>query len=76
MYDANEAGEAAPHTDFVSRKGAQRLFGAFASVAVDSQNFDTLTPTFAGREITIPRERLLGNVARLLGSDLYINARK
>ena len=76
MYDANTAGEAAPHTDFVSRRGARRLFGAFSSVAIERQNFDTLTPTLAGRELTIPRERLLGNVARLLGIDLYIHARK
>jgi SAM-dependent methyltransferase len=76
MYDANTVGEAAPHTDFVSRRGARRLFDSFSEVAVDSQNFDDLTPTLAGHEITIPRERLLGNVARLIGSDLYIHARK
>lgn len=76
MYDSNTAGEAAPHTDFVSRREARRLFGAFSNVRVESQNFDTLTPTVAGREVTVSRERLLGNVARLLGSDLYIHARK
>lgn len=76
MYDSNTAGEAAPHTDFVSRRGARKLFGAFSSVVVEAQNFDDLTPTLAGRELTIPRDRLLGNVARVLGSDLYIRARK
>jgi SAM-dependent methyltransferase len=76
MYDANTAGEAAPHIDFVSRRGARRLFGAFSSVTIQSQNFDALTPTLAGRTLTIPRERLLGNVARVLGLDLYIHARK
>jgi SAM-dependent methyltransferase len=76
MYDANTAGEAAPHTDFVSRRGVRRLFGAFSDVAVQSQNFDSLTPTLAGRELTIRREWLLGNVARVLGLDLYIHARK
>ena len=76
MYDSNAAGEAAPHTDFVSRRGARELFDAFSSVVVESQNFDDLTPTLVGHELTIPRERLLGNVARLLGSDLYIHARK
>ena len=30
MYDTNTAGEAAPHTDFVSRRGVRRLFGAFS----------------------------------------------
>ena len=76
MYDANTAGEAAPHTDFVSRRGVRRLFGAFSKVTIDTQNFDALTPTFRGRTAVIPRERLLGNVARVLGLDLYIHARK
>jgi SAM-dependent methyltransferase len=76
MYDANAAGEAAPHTDFVSRRDARQLFGAFSDVAIQNQNFDALTPTLAGREITIPREWLLGNVARVAGLDLYIHARK
>jgi ubiquinone/menaquinone biosynthesis C-methylase UbiE len=75
IYDTNAAGEAAPHTDYVSRRGIRRLFRTFSEVRVESQNFDTLTPTLGGREITIPRERLLGNVARLLGSDLYVHAR-
>jgi len=76
MYDANTAGEAAPHTDFVSRRGVRRLFGAFSDVAIQSQNFDSLTPTLAGRTVTIRREWLLGNVARVLGLDLYVHARK
>ena len=76
MYDANTAGEAAPHTDFVSRRDVRRLFNAFSDVAAESQNFDALTPTLAGRMLTIPRERLLDNVARVLGLDLYIHARK
>jgi ubiquinone/menaquinone biosynthesis C-methylase UbiE len=76
MYDANTAGEAAPHTDFVSRRGVRRLFGAFSNVTIDTQNFDALTRTFRGRTAVIPRERLLGNVARVLGLDLYIHARK
>jgi SAM-dependent methyltransferase len=76
MYDTNTAGEAAPHTDFVSRRDARRLFDAFSDLSIESQNFDALTPTFAGRQLMIPRERLLDNVARLLGTDLYIHARK
>lgn len=75
-YDSNTAGEAAPHTDFVSRRDVWRLFGAFSSVRIDVQNFEALSPTVAGRTIVIPRERLLGNVARFLGLDLYIHARK
>ena len=76
MYDANTTGEAAPHVDFVSRRDVRRLFGAFSNVAIQSQNFDALTPTLAGRTITIPRALLLGNVARVFGLDLYIHAHK
>jgi len=76
IYDANLAGEAAPHTDFVSRRDVRELFGDFSDVSVQSQNFDDLTPTFAGFEFEIERERLLGNLGRVLGLDLYIHARK
>jgi len=76
LYDTNTAGEAAPHTDFVSRRDARELFGAFSNVRVESQNFDALTPTVVGRTLTIPRKRLLGNLGRVLGLDLYIHARK
>jgi SAM-dependent methyltransferase len=68
MYDTNQAGEAAPHTDYVSRREVRRLFGDFAGVSIDARNFDPLP--------YIPRRRLLGNVDRLLGLDLYITARK
>jgi SAM-dependent methyltransferase len=76
MYDANAAGEAAPHTDFVSRRRVRELFGTFSDVEIQSQNFDALTPSLRGRTLTIPRERLLGNVGRVLGLDLYIRAQK
>jgi len=76
MYDANTAGEAAPHTDFVSRRDVRQLFSAFSSVTVQSQNFDSLTPSFRDHVLTVRRELLLGNIARVLGLDLYIHARK
>jgi len=83
LYDTNEAGEAAPHTDYVSRAAARKLFAAFASVSTELQNFDTLVINPVGlpfglqpRPIVIARERLLGNVARVLGLDFYIHARK
>ncbi|HZS30760.1 MAG TPA: class I SAM-dependent methyltransferase [Gaiellaceae bacterium] len=76
MYDANSAGEAAPHTDFVARREARRLFAAFASVSVQSQNSDPLVVPLGRRRVTIPRERLLPTLGRVLGLDLYIHARK
>jgi SAM-dependent methyltransferase len=70
-YDSNAAGDAAPHTDFVSRSDVRRhLFKRFSRVRIDVQNFDGYV-LFRGR-IVIARENLLGNVARILGTDLYI----
>ena len=68
MYDTNEAGESAPHVDYASKGDVRRMFGAFESVKIDIHNFDATR--------FIPRERLLGNVDRVLGLDLYITARK
>jgi hypothetical protein len=74
LYDTNESGEAAPHTDFVSRREVRQLLRDFATVRIEAQNFDTYV-LLRGR-LVIPRERLLDNVARVLGLDLYIWATK
>jgi ubiquinone/menaquinone biosynthesis C-methylase UbiE len=76
MYDQNTSGDSAPHTDYVSRRDVRRLFGSFSAVSIDAQNFAVRDRRLFGRRVTIPRERLLGNVARVLGLDLYIHARK
>ncbi len=65
-YDSNAAGEAAPHTDYVTPRQVRALFGQFAHVRIDRRNFDNLP--------YVPRKYLLGNVDRLLGLDLYIVA--
>lgn len=69
MYDADDSGEAAPHTDFVSRAEARRLFREFARTKIDVQNFDDYP-------LGIRREWFLGNLARVVGRDLYIVADK
>jgi SAM-dependent methyltransferase len=69
VYDAHDSGEAAPHTDFVSRSEVRRLFSDFASVRIDVQNFD-------GYRFGLRREWFLGNLARVVGLDLYIVADK
>jgi SAM-dependent methyltransferase len=74
MYDTNEVGEAAPHTDYTSVRVAKGLFGRFASVEIEKQNFDTFH-LLRGRLI-LRREWFLGNVAHVLGLDLYITATK
>jgi len=43
MYDVNSAAEAAPHTDFVSRRDVRRLFAAFSSVSIVLQNANRVT---------------------------------
>jgi SAM-dependent methyltransferase len=69
MYDAHETGEAAPHTDFVSRADVKRLFRDFSRLRIEVQNFD-------GFRFGIKRKWLLPNIARIAGLDLYIVADK
>jgi SAM-dependent methyltransferase len=73
-YDVDSSGQSAPQTELFSRDEALTLFAAFDDVRVDVQNFDTFQ--FARGRIVVPRERLLGNVARRCGLDLYVTARK
>ena len=70
LYDTNEAGEAAPHTDYVSRSDVRRLFAGFERVRVDARNFDN----YAFGPVRLPRELTLGNLGRVAGLDLYIVA--
>jgi SAM-dependent methyltransferase len=73
-YDTNESGEAAPHTDFTSRRGARRLLSAFSRVAIEAENLD---PVVVRQKLVCPREPLIeGPLARLFGLDLYITATK
>ena len=65
LYD----GAGTPHTDFVSKQEVRELFAAFSRVEIDVQNFD-------GFPYGIKREWFLGNIARIVGLDLYITADK
>jgi SAM-dependent methyltransferase len=69
VYDAHDSGEAAPHTDFVSKGEVRELFSDFDRVKIDVQNFD-------GYGYGIKREWFLSNLARVVGLDLYIVADK
>jgi SAM-dependent methyltransferase len=73
-YDSDLAGNAPPHTEFTSVLQARRLFAAFDDVRIERQNIDVLS--FARGRVVIPRERMLGNLGRLAGADLYITAHK
>jgi SAM-dependent methyltransferase len=71
-YDRNLAGDAAPHTEFVSRREVRHLFRRFRTLRIDAQNFDTYS-LLRGR-LVLSRERFLTNVGRVWGLDLYIVA--
>ena len=74
FYDKNTKGEAAPHTDYVSQAEVRRLFRAYRAVHIETQNCDPLVLP-RGR-VVVSRERLLNNLARVAGVDLYIIATK
>jgi len=73
-YDTNARGEPAPHTDYVTCRQAKRLFGMFSRVDVDIRNFDSYV--LIPRLWALRRERLLDNLGRIVGLDLYITAEK
>lgn len=72
-YDKNAKGEAAPYTEYVSRAEVRRLFKAYRTVRIESQNFDSLR--YKGKTL-VPRELLLNNLGRIMGVDLYVTATK
>jgi SAM-dependent methyltransferase len=74
LYDTNQAGVPAPHTDYVSHSEVRKLFKDFNQVRIDRQNCDPIV-WFGGR-LVISRERLLPTLGRALGLDLYIWATK
>lgn len=75
-YDANSEGSAAPATEFSSAGDVRRMFAGFSEVRIRRENFDDIVVRLAGRTLAIPRRPLLGNVARIAGSDLYVTATK
>lgn len=74
FYDKNAKGDAAPHTDYVSRSEVRTLFRRFRDVQIDSRNCDPIV--LPGGRIIASREQLLDNLARIAGLDLYITACK
>jgi len=74
LYDANELGEAAPHTEYVSKGDVRKLFASFRNVDVRARNFDGYS-MLRGR-LVLRREWFLGTIDRFLGLDLYVVAEK
>jgi SAM-dependent methyltransferase len=75
-YDANAEGTAAPATEFSSTRDVRRMFSAFADVGIKRENIDDMILRLGPKTLVIPRKAFLSNVARVVGSDLYITARK
>jgi SAM-dependent methyltransferase len=72
-YDVNTVGDAAPHTDFVSRRSLRYLCRQFSRFAAQSENIDNGTPF----EKAPPRRELLKTLwPRLCGLDIYATAVK
>ena len=67
-YDRRTSGEAAPVVEYTSKAEVMDLFRDFTDVRVRRENFDAIK--------RIPRERLLGKPAKMMGIDLYITATK
>ncbi len=68
QYDADQAGNAAPHTDFVARGDLKRMLSGFSSVKVEKRNIDVAR---------VPQARpvlLALHLDRLVGLDLYARA--
>ena len=72
-YDQNTDGEAAPEVALTSVGEVKEMLRSFASVSCTKRNADQLAPK--GIKL-IPRSWMAPTVGRLLGLDIYIEARK
>src|SRR5207253_502558 len=54
LYDTSSTGEAAPHTEYVTRREVRHLFDDFSRVRMEIRNFDAL---HLPRRVFIPREK-------------------
>jgi SAM-dependent methyltransferase len=72
-YDANAAGDAAPETVLLSIRRLRTMLHAFEDLTFAKQNCDPLS--WRGR-VLIDRDKLLATLGRVLGLDIYAEARK
>jgi SAM-dependent methyltransferase len=72
-YDHNGAGAAAPETVLLGTRQLRKMLNRFGHVVLQKQNAD---PIALKGKILISREKLLANLGRLLGLDIYIEAKK
>jgi ubiquinone/menaquinone biosynthesis C-methylase UbiE len=71
-YDTNSAGDAAPHTDFVTRRWLRTTLRdlGYSEMRVQARNWDDMY--VRGRHL--PRAAMLGTADRVAGLDLYVTA--
>ena len=71
-YDTNEAGEGAPHTDWISKKSMAVLCKDFSEVSYKVENMDATNGL-----IQISRKKLINSsIPQKVGLDLYVKATK
>lgn len=73
VYDANSDGLAAPETAFLSIKQLKKIFGQFSSVKFTKENFTDIP--YVRRYVSF-RKFWLPTLGRLMGDDIYIEAKK
>lgn len=71
-YDAGVDGEPAPETVFLSIKKLRQMLSSYQQVKLVKENFDDLIIF----NQFIPRRRLLSNLGKIAGLDIYISAQK
>lgn len=72
-YDANASGASAPETDFLSIRQLRGIFNKFSSVKFHKENCDEII--IRGKHV-FKRTSLLSSLGKLMGLDIYIEARK
>ena len=71
-YDSDYKGKPPPYTEYLSRHQVKKLFGTFSEVKIDVQNFHGIK----NKLYRSMRRFCLKNIARIVGLDLYISAKK
>ncbi len=75
LYDANTAGDTAPHTDFASRRSLRHMCRKFAAFSATCENLiHTEAPFNKGK--VVRRDLLKTWYPRLVGLDIYVTATK
>ena len=84
-YDSNSMNEAAPETVFLSIKKLKKMFDKFSMVGCEKENFANIPllpdflfyrPSSVFNKFFIPRRKLLNNLGKICGEDIYVKVTK